>query len=138
MGGSLMATVLCRPVDGSQATKRGQSQTNDGRGKLVSHSHLVLARSRMSARVVRVLMAQPSDQAVIKAVEAVAKRKGVSMAEVAVAWSLQSEWVTAPIVGVRSTERLDELIKGLDVELTKEDMEEIGKGYVPVPIRGHT
>ncbi|RSH85439.1 hypothetical protein EHS25_004835 [Saitozyma podzolica] len=112
--GPLGAGLLCRPVDGSQATKRGQSQTNDGRGKL------------------------PSDQAVIKAVEAVAKRKGVSMAEVAVAWSLQSEWVTAPIVGVRSTERLDELIKGLDVELTKEDMEEIGKGYVPVPIRGHT
>ncbi|GFZ44384.1 oxidoreductase with NAD+ or NADP+ as acceptor [Saitozyma sp. JCM 24511] len=107
-------TSTLEPRMTTRATKRGQSQPNDGRGKL------------------------PSDQAVIKAVEAVAKRKGVSMAEVAVAWSLQSEWVTAPIVGVRSTERLDELIKGLDVELTKEDMEEIGKGYVPVPIRGHT
>jgi hypothetical protein len=28
--------VLCRPVEDSQATKRGQSQPNDGRGKLVS------------------------------------------------------------------------------------------------------
>ncbi|GFZ48855.1 LOW QUALITY PROTEIN: Putative aryl-alcohol dehydrogenase [Saitozyma sp. JCM 24511] len=136
--GLLTATVLCRPVDESQATKRGQSQLNDGRGKLVSYSRLVPAHSRMSARVEGVLIAQPSDQAVIKAVEAVAKRKGVSMAEVAVAWSLQSEWVTAPIVGVRSTERLDELIKGLDVELTKEDKKEIEKGYMPVTIRGHT
>jgi aryl-alcohol dehydrogenase-like predicted oxidoreductase len=68
----------------------------------------------------------------------VAKKRGISMAEVAVAWSLQSEWVTAPIVGVRSTERLDELIKGLDVKLAEEEIEIIGKSYVPVPIRGHT
>ncbi|RSH92127.1 hypothetical protein EHS25_008542 [Saitozyma podzolica] len=112
--GPLGAGLLCRPVEDSQATKRGQSQPNDGRGKL------------------------PSDQEVIRAVEAVAKKRGVTMAEVAVAWSLQSQWVTAPIVGVRSTERLDELIKGLSVELSKEDIELINKPYIPVAIRGHT
>ena len=79
-----------------------------------------------------------SEKGIINAVEQVAKKKGVSMAEVAIAWSLHSEWVTAPIVGVRSTDRLDELIKGLDVKLSKEEIEEIGKSYAPVKVRGHT
>jgi aryl-alcohol dehydrogenase-like predicted oxidoreductase len=60
------------------------------------------------------------------------------MAEVAIAWSLGSEWVTAPIVGIRSTERLDELLKGLELELTKEERDEINGHYQPKAINGHT
>ena len=60
------------------------------------------------------------------------------MAEVAFAWSCGSEWVTAPIVGIRSTERLDELLKGMDLELTKEERDEIDGHYQPIPIRGHS
>ncbi len=60
------------------------------------------------------------------------------MAEVAIAWSLTSPWVTAPIVGVRSTDRLDELIKGLEIQLTEEERKEIEEGYEPVKVRGHT
>ena len=63
--------------------------------------------------------------------------KGVTMAEVAIAWSLHSSWVTAPIVGVRSTERLDELIKGLHVKLSQKELDEISEPYEPVPVRGH-
>ena len=80
----------------------------------------------------------PSEVEIINRVEAVAKSKSVSMAEVAIAWSLQSPWVTAPIVGVRSTDRLDELIRGLDCELTAKEIESIGEPYTPVKVRGHT
>ncbi len=59
------------------------------------------------------------------------------MAEVAIAWSAGSEWVTAPIVGIRSTERLDELIKGMDLELSKKEREEIDGHYLPIKVRGH-
>ena len=59
------------------------------------------------------------------------------MAEVAFAWSCGSHWVTAPIVGIRSTERLDELIKGMDFHLTKEERAEIDGHYMPIPVRGH-
>ena len=79
----------------------------------------------------------PSEIEIIHRVEAVAKSKSVSMAEVAIAWSLQSPWVTAPIVGVRSTERLDELIRGLDCELTEKEIQTIGEPYAPVKVRGH-
>ena len=107
-------TVLCRPAAERNSTDRGRTLPGDGRGTF------------------------PSEVEIINRVEAVAKSKSVSMAEVAIAWSLQSPWVTAPIVGVRSTDRLDELIKGLDVELTEKEIQSIGEPYVPVPIRGHT
>lgn len=60
------------------------------------------------------------------------------MAEIAIAWSAGSEWVTAPIVGIRSTDRLDELINGMDLELTKEERAEIDGHYMPIKVRGHT
>jgi aryl-alcohol dehydrogenase-like predicted oxidoreductase len=59
------------------------------------------------------------------------------MAEVALAWSLASPWVTAPIIGIRSNERLDELLRGLELELTKGEVEAINGCYAPVEIRGH-
>ena len=60
------------------------------------------------------------------------------MAEVAVAWSIQCKWVTAPIVGIKSTERLDELIKGLETKLTDQEIQEINELYLPVKVRGHS
>lgn len=60
------------------------------------------------------------------------------MAEIAIAWSCHSHWVTAPIVGIRSNERLDELIKGMELKLTEEEKKEIEAEYLPVTPRGHT
>jgi aryl-alcohol dehydrogenase-like predicted oxidoreductase len=81
---------------------------------------------------------QPGDFAVNKKVEEIAKKRGVSMAEVAMSWSIHSPWVDAPIVGIRSTERLDELIKGMHLHLTAEERKEIDDAYLPIPPRGHT
>lgn len=81
---------------------------------------------------------QPADKLIIDSVESIAKKRGVSMAEIAVAWSCGSQWVTAPIVGIRSNERLDELIKGMEIELTGEEREEIDGHYLPIKVRGHT
>lgn len=71
----------------------------------------------------------------INAIEQVANSRQIPMAVVALAWSLQSEWVTAPIVGVRSTERLDELLGALEITLTKEEIDKVGEGYSPVKPR---
>lgn len=57
------------------------------------------------------------------------------MAAVALAWSLNSQWVTAPIVGIRSTERLDELISALDLKLSEDEVKSIEEGYSPVKPR---
>jgi aryl-alcohol dehydrogenase-like predicted oxidoreductase len=96
------------------STTRGAGRVKDGRGD------------------------SEADKAIINTVESIAKKRNVSMAEVALAWSLGSEWVTAPIVGIRSTERLDELLKGLELTLSKEERDEINGHYKPMGIRGHT
>ena len=57
------------------------------------------------------------------------------MAQVAIAWSLQA--VCAPIIGINSVERLDDLIKGLDIKLAPEELQAIEKDYQPQTIKGH-
>lgn len=96
------------------STARGAAQPKDGRGD------------------------SPSDKAIIDTVEHIAKKRKMSMAEVALAWSLGSKWVVAPIVGSRNTERLDDLLKALDLKLTEEERKEIDDHYRPVAIRGHS
>lgn len=43
-------------------------------------------------------------------VEELAKKKGVTMAQVALAWSLANDFITAPIVGTTSLENMKELL----------------------------
>jgi len=74
---------------------------------------------------------------IIEKVDEIAKKRNVPMAEIALAWSLQCKWVTAPIVGIKSTERLDELLKALETKLTDEEIEAISEPYMPVKVRGH-
>ncbi|EIW70947.1 hypothetical protein TREMEDRAFT_43464 [Tremella mesenterica DSM 1558] len=83
---------------------------------------------------------QPDEptKAINERVEEVAKKKGVPMAQVALAWSLACDFVTAPIVGSTSLERLEELIDGIHVTLTPEEKKFIDEPYAPRAITGHT
>ena len=80
---------------------------------------------------------RPADKIIIDKIESIAKSRQIPMAQVALAWSLQSPWVTAPIIGVRSNERLDELLEGMKVTLTEEELKGINEPYQPLKIRGH-
>lgn len=56
-----------------------------------------------------------SDPAVAKqrineAIEQIAEKRGISMAQVALAWSLSKEYITAPIVGTTSLDKLKDLL----------------------------
>jgi aryl-alcohol dehydrogenase-like predicted oxidoreductase len=91
-----------------------------------------------SDRMYQILLkqaARASDADVVGAVQKVAQKKGVAMAQVAIAWSRRK--VTAPILGISSIERLDEAIAALDVTLTDEEMKELEAPYAPRPIIGH-
>ncbi|KAG8904152.1 hypothetical protein FRB99_002169 [Tulasnella sp. 403] len=69
-------------------------------------------------------------------IERIAKEKGVSMAQVALAWSLSKEVVTAPIIGATSVEKLKELTDAVHIKLTKEQTDAINAIYQPRPIAG--
>lgn len=47
---------------------------------------------------------------IIFSVEAIAKKRGVSMAQIALAWVMQNDAVSAPIVGASTLENLQDLL----------------------------
>ena len=78
-----------------------------------------------------------SAKAVIGKVETIANKRNISMAQIALAWSLSKPFITAPIVGTTSLDKLDDLIKGCDVELTAEEIKEIDDEYKTQSVIGH-
>ncbi|CDZ97342.1 Voltage-gated shaker-like K channel, subunit beta/KCNAB [Phaffia rhodozyma] len=75
--------------------------------------------------------------AINQAVEAIAKKRGVLMSQVALAWSLAQPGISAPIIGSTSISHLEELIDGIHLKLTDEEIESISKPYVPKSIVGY-
>ena len=54
-----------------------------------------------------------------------AKERGVTAAQLALAWVLSEPRVTCPIVGARNLEQLDDTLGGLRLELTREERDSI-------------
>jgi aryl-alcohol dehydrogenase-like predicted oxidoreductase len=79
----------------------------------------------------------PEDYDVADRVVEVAARKGVRPIEVALAWVLSKPGVTAPIVSATKVEQLDQLVAGMAVTLTPEDIRALEEPYVPHTIIGH-
>ncbi len=77
------------------------------------------------------------DAAVVAKVLEIAERRGVSAAQVALAWLMAQPAVTSPIVGVTKPEHLDDAVAAVDLELSADEIEELAAGYVPHAIAGH-
>jgi aryl-alcohol dehydrogenase-like predicted oxidoreductase len=79
----------------------------------------------------------PDDFAVAETVGEVAKQKGCTAAQVALAWVLQAPGVTAPIVGATRADQLTELIATVDIKLEPEEIAALEKPYQAHRILGH-
>ena len=77
------------------------------------------------------------DKAIVDTVAAVAERRGVPRAQVALAWLLHQPAVTAPIVGVTKPQHLSDAVAAVDLELSDDELAELGSGYTPHPVAGH-
>jgi aryl-alcohol dehydrogenase (NADP+) len=77
-----------------------------------------------------------ADYDVVERVVEIASAKGVSPAQVALAWLLRQPAVTAPIVGASKMEQLDQAIAALDVRLTDEEARRLEEPYVPHKVLG--
>jgi len=80
----------------------------------------------------------PQDWDVVDAVREVADKRGVSMAEVALAWLLGRPGVTAPIVGATKLEHLDVAVRALELKLAPEEVARLEAPYRPHGVRGFT
>jgi aryl-alcohol dehydrogenase-like predicted oxidoreductase len=80
----------------------------------------------------------PSDWDVVDAVERLATARGVTMAEVALAWLLGRPGVVAPIVGATKLDHLESALRALALELTPDERAGLEAPYRPHAVRGFT
>jgi aryl-alcohol dehydrogenase-like predicted oxidoreductase len=66
----------------------------------------------------------------------VAKARGVSRAQIALAWLLSKPVITAPIVGATKLHHLDDAIAAINVKLSAEEIAALEQSYVPHAVVG--
>ncbi|HEY0485299.1 MAG TPA: aldo/keto reductase [Mycobacteriales bacterium] len=77
-----------------------------------------------------------SDRVVVERVAKLAQDRGVSRAQVALAWVLSKPEVTAPVVGASKPHHLDDAVAALELRLTPEEIAALEEPYVPHPVVG--
>lgn len=108
---------LARPNDAAEATTRGKSDT---------FSPFLYDNDAESAL-----------DAIVDAVGVVAERHGATRAQVALAWSMGTPGVTAPIIGASRLSHLDDAVTATQLVLTAEDRDALEGPYLPRPVLGH-
>jgi len=77
-----------------------------------------------------------ADQLIIDRAAELANKHGVLRSQIALAWLLQKQPVTAPIVGATKLSHLEEAVGALTVKLTPEEIAYVEEPYVPHPVVG--
>jgi aryl-alcohol dehydrogenase (NADP+) len=81
---------------------------------------------------------QPSDYDVVDRITEVAKQRGVSNAQIALAWLLHQPGITSPIIGASKIEHLEDLAKAVDLKLSDEELNSLSEPYRPHQVLGHS
>jgi aryl-alcohol dehydrogenase (NADP+) len=68
----------------------------------------------------------------------VAKARGVTGSQVALAWILSKPHIAAPIIGATKMEHLDQAIAALDIQLSEDEIKQLEEPYKPHPVLGHS
>jgi aryl-alcohol dehydrogenase-like predicted oxidoreductase len=79
---------------------------------------------------------EEADRVIVARVAALAVKRSLPRAQIALAWMLQKPFVTAPIIGASKPNHLDDAVSALEVNLTREEMEFLEEPYVPHPVTG--
>jgi aryl-alcohol dehydrogenase (NADP+) len=81
---------------------------------------------------------QDSDFAVVDRVSEIARKRGVSNMQIALAWILQQPGITAPIIGASKMHHLEEAAAALSISLDAEELKALAEPYQPHTILGHS
>jgi aryl-alcohol dehydrogenase (NADP+) len=68
----------------------------------------------------------------------VAKERGVSASQIALAWILSKRYVTSPIIGATKMDHLQQAIAALDIKLSEDEIKTLEAPYRPHPVLGHS
>jgi aryl-alcohol dehydrogenase-like predicted oxidoreductase len=110
---------LARPYESIDATTRGASDSE--RQHLYEHPYREGGGPEINERV-----------------EELAEEKGVSMAQIALAWLLHQDAVDAPIVGTTSIDHLEDAVEALEIDLPESDQDYLEEPYEPLGVSGHS
>ncbi len=80
---------------------------------------------------------EDADRLVVERVAELAEKHGAPRVHIALAWLLQKEPVTAPIIGATKISHLEDAVGALSVKLTQEEMAFLEEPYVPHKVVGH-
>src|ERR1041385_6171978 len=84
------------------------------------------------------LYPREEDSPVVDCVADVAKERGVTGSQIALAWLLNKAYITSPIIGATKMNHLDQAIAALDLKLAEEEIKKLEAPYKPHPVLGHT
>ncbi|MBS1957122.1 MAG: aldo/keto reductase [Cyanobacteria bacterium SZAS-4] len=76
------------------------------------------------------------DRKVVDTLAEFSKSHGFKRAQVALAWVLQKETVTAPIVGATKAEHISDAVEALAIKLSADDVKQLEQPYVPHAVQG--
>jgi 1-deoxyxylulose-5-phosphate synthase len=79
---------------------------------------------------------EENDQSIVSRLAELSARRGVPMAQFALAWMLAKPFVTAPIVGATKPHHLTDAVAALSVKLTSEEVTSLEELYAPHPVLG--
>ncbi|KAG8747445.1 hypothetical protein FRC10_001116 [Ceratobasidium sp. 414] len=122
---------LTRPLN--QQTKRGET---DKQVKPSDSSECTLTR-RYYSTIGRYSAGHEANNEIVRRVESIAERREISMAQVALAWCMSKDPVSAPIVGTTSLKNLEELAATVGITLTEEEIKQLEEPYAPQAVIGH-
>lgn len=86
----------------------------------------------------RELYFRDNDFEIVERLVAVAEKKDVQAAQLAVAWLLHKPAVVAPIIGATKMHHLEQAVQALDIALSAQDMAYLEEPYRAHPVLGHS
>jgi aryl-alcohol dehydrogenase-like predicted oxidoreductase len=78
------------------------------------------------------------DFRVAERVNEIAKERGVSGPQIALAWVLHKPYITAPIIGASKMDQLDQALAALDLKLSDDEVLRLEELYQPHPVLEHS
>jgi aryl-alcohol dehydrogenase (NADP+) len=107
--------IITRPWEQRRSTKRAES---DEFGKTLYKTN------------------EASDQRIVDAIGKIAKARGVSMSQIALAWHFTKPYITAPIVGATKPNHISDVAAASELVLTAEEIKQLEEPYEPHPVMG--
>jgi len=80
---------------------------------------------------------ETADKKVVERVAELAENKDVPMVQISLAWLMQKEPVTIPIIGSTKLSHLESAVPAVSVELSQEEIDFLEEPYIPHEVVGH-